>query len=80
MPKIDKVVINKRLKDYDKALKTFASVLKVKKDKEGVYLDASLHRFMYCYEMTWKILRRFLRMRDVDVNSPVITFREAYSE
>ncbi|MBI1326694.1 MAG: DUF86 domain-containing protein [Alphaproteobacteria bacterium] len=80
MPKLDKAVVEARLATYARALNTFNTALETKKDNEKLYLDASAHRFMYCYEMTWKLLRRFLRARDIDVNSPVMTFREAFAE
>lgn len=80
MPKIDKEIFYGKLAFYRKALETLANALKGSHDANKLYLDASAHRFIYCYELTWKNLRRLLRMRGVEVSSPVSTFRAAYSE
>ena len=80
MQKIDADVFYERLKTYRDALKKFESALALPHDEDKAYLDATAHRFMYCFELTWKSLRRMLRMRDVQVNSPVSAFRSAYAE
>lgn len=80
MPKIDPEVFAERLATYRNALARFAEALALPKDAGKMYLDASAHRFVYCYELTWKSLRRMLRMREIQANSPVKTFREAYAE
>jgi nucleotidyltransferase substrate binding protein (TIGR01987 family) len=80
MPKIDKAVFDERMRSYQNALSRFGEALAMPRDVGKIYLDASAHRFVYCYELTWKSLRRLLRMRDVKVNSPVMTFREAFHE
>ena len=78
--KIDKQVFYERLKTYHNALKKFESALTLPHDEDKAYLDAAAHRFMYCFELTWKSLRRMLRMRDIQANSPVSAFRGAYAE
>ena len=80
MPKIDKEVFYERLTTYRNALKKFETALALPKDEDKAYLDVSAHRFMYCYELTWKSLRRILRMRGVQANSPVLSFRSSYAE
>lgn len=80
MPRIDPEVFQDRLQTYRNALKRFAVAMDMPHDEEMLYLDASAHRFVYCYELTWKSLRRLLRMRGIQANSPVMTFRHAYAE
>ncbi len=80
MQKIDKEIFYERLGAYRDALITFDKILAEPKDDNNMYLDASAHRFIYCYELTWKSLRRLLKMRGVIVNSPVSTFRNAFAE
>ena len=39
--------------------------------------DAMIKRFEFCYELAWKIMRRILQYRGVEVASPKETFRKA---
>lgn len=80
MLKIDKEIFYERLGAYRDAIVTFGKALQVKPEQSDLYLDGSVHRFIYCYEITWKLLRRLLKMRGVQANSPVSTFRSAYAE
>ncbi len=80
MQKIDKEVFYNRLQTYRKALETFEQALLLPEDAGKIYLDVSAHRFMYCYELTWKNLRRLLRAREIEASSPVSTFRSAFAE
>ena len=80
MPKIDPEVIEAKLTEYTNALDRFEEALSLPKDHTLSYLDTSAHRFMLCFEVTWKNLRRILRLRGIQTNSPVSTFREAYQE
>jgi nucleotidyltransferase substrate binding protein (TIGR01987 family) len=80
MPKLDPEVFKERLETYRRALERFAAALAMPQDTEKFYLDTAAHRFIYCYELTWKSLRRMLRMRGIQANSPVMAFRHAYAE
>lgn len=80
MSDLSSEVFQKKIADYSRGLNRFAEALELPKDTAQAYLDTSIHRFVFCYEMTWKNLRRLLRMRAVQVNSPVMTFREAVRE
>ena len=80
MSALDNEVMEAKLKEFSNALLRFEEALSMPKDTGLFYLDSAAHRFMLCYELTWKNLRRILKMRDLQVNSPVSTFREAYQE
>lgn len=80
MSKLDKSVKISKLEEYNNALDRFARALQLPHDSELAYLDASAHRFMICYDLTWKILRRFLQTKGIEVNSPMETFRQSYQE
>lgn len=80
MPNIDPDVLEARFQDYRNVLMRFGRALVMPHDEEMIYLDASAHRFILAYELTWKALKRLLRVRGVKVNSPAQVFREAYAE
>jgi len=63
------------LNRWDAALKTLDMVLK--EHENDIVRDATIKRFEYCYELTWKTLRRFLLLRGVECNSPKQTFKSA---
>lgn len=73
-------ILSALAENYRNALTRFEASLRMEKDEEFFYLDAAIHRFMICYELTWKGMRRILKARQVQVNSPVMTFRAAYAE
>lgn len=80
MPKVDRDVLDSRFKDYDNIINRLGRALKLPHDEEMSYLDTSAHRFILAYELTWKSLKRLLRIRGVKANSPAQVFREAYAE
>ncbi|MEI7668783.1 MAG: HI0074 family nucleotidyltransferase substrate-binding subunit [Pseudomonadota bacterium] len=80
MSELDKEVMEAKLLDFAKALERFSDALLLPKDTGFSYLDTSAHRFMLCYELTWKNLARFLSFRGIEAKSPVSVFREAYQE
>jgi nucleotidyltransferase substrate binding protein (TIGR01987 family) len=80
MQSIDKTVMENKLGEYVNTLDRFKEALDAPKDKHLLYLDAAVHRFIFCYELTWKNLRHFLRLRGIQANSPVMVFRGAFRE
>ena len=39
--------------------------------------DGCIQRFEYCYELAWKMLKRFLKAKEIEVHGSRETFREA---
>lgn len=70
--------INYSLKRWDTALKTLANILD--EPESDIVRDATIKRFEYCYELTWKTLRRFLLVQGVECNSPKQTFKSSLKE
>ncbi len=66
-----------RLADFTKALAKLEEALR--EDPTEIVRDASLQRFEFCFELAWKTLRLFLRIRQVQVAGPRDTLREALS-
>ncbi|SHF37699.1 nucleotidyltransferase substrate binding protein [Desulforamulus putei] len=40
--------------------------------------DATIQRFEYCFELSWKLLKKALKIDGIDVNSPRQTIRAAF--
>lgn len=59
-----------------KAQKTLSEGLaKVHNDK--LYRDGVIQRFEYSFELAWKTLKRILKYKGLETNSPRDTFRES---
>lgn len=44
------------------------------------YKAGAVQAYEFCYELAWKIMKRFLNQRGIEVNSPKETFRQAALE
>lgn len=64
--------------DYLKALSKLEDVLKKDPLVDDAYLDATIQRFEFVYELSWKLMKAYLEYNGVDVNSPRETFRESF--
>lgn len=68
---LDNLVITPLLK----AQKTFEQALK--EAHSELERDGAIQRFEYTYELVWKMLKKILYSKGIDVNSPRDVFREA---
>lgn len=69
----EKIDINiKLLEQAFKRLKKFMQNNKTEQEQAGI-----VQAFEYCYELSWKIIKRVLSSKGIEVNSPKDTFREA---
>ncbi|MDI3539206.1 MAG: hypothetical protein PWR29_449 [Methanolobus sp.] len=63
--------------DAGKALKTFEEVLR--EPFSPIVRDASIQRFEYTFEVTWKLIKEYMKgMEGIVCNSPKSCFREAF--
>ena len=68
-----KIDINiKLLEQAFKRLKKFMQNNTTEQEQAGI-----VQAFEYCYELSWKIIKRVLSSKGIEVNSPKDTFREA---
>ncbi|MBC8307167.1 MAG: nucleotidyltransferase substrate binding protein, partial [Pelagibacterales bacterium] len=68
-----KIDINiKLLEQAFERLKKFMQNNKTEQEQAGI-----VQAFEYCYELSWKIIKRVLSSKGIEVNSPKDTFREA---
>lgn len=71
---MNKIIFTPFIKGFqslDEALKQ----AKTKLEKAG-----AIQRFEFCYELSWKTLKRVLSYRGIEANSPREVFREAARE
>jgi len=70
--------LKRKLEDAKRALSTLEEVLGLEYSK--IVRDATIQRFEYTFEATWKLLKEFLHYREgIVCNSPKSCFREAFS-
>jgi nucleotidyltransferase substrate binding protein (TIGR01987 family) len=68
-----------KLESFEKALKTFEEALLVHPSE--LERDGAIQRFEYCFDLSWKTLKRHLETIGlVDLNSPRSVFAAAYAE
>lgn len=73
-------ILRKKMISLSEALGRFSDVLETPLDSHDFILDAAIHRFQFCYDLTWKSLQRLLAIKGVRTHSPHSTFTEALRE
>ena len=63
------------LKKAQKIFEEFRKNLNTNQEKAG-----AVQAFEFCYELSWKTMKRVLELRGLTVGSPKDTFRKAYEE
>jgi nucleotidyltransferase substrate binding protein (TIGR01987 family) len=68
-----------KLATYEQALGTFKDALL--EHPSQLERDGAIQRFEYCFDLSWKTLKRYLEKQGlIDLNSPRSVFTAAYSE
>jgi nucleotidyltransferase substrate binding protein (TIGR01987 family) len=71
--------LNEKIATFEQALKTFSEALL--SHPSQLERDGAIQRFEYCFDLSWKTLKRVLEKRGIlDVNSPRSVFSAAYAE
>jgi nucleotidyltransferase substrate binding protein (TIGR01987 family) len=52
----------------------------IEKGLNDIYLDLTIKRFEFTFEMSWKTIKRFLDFMGLDCKFPRSCFKEAYSQ
>jgi nucleotidyltransferase substrate binding protein (TIGR01987 family) len=71
-----KEVLSDKLENFSNALRRLEEVLK--EDSSGIALDATIKRFEFTYEMSWKALKKFMAFEGFDCASARECFKKAY--
>lgn len=76
---MEKERLIQKCNDYKKAVGRLKEVLEADPCNEFIY-DATLQRFEFTYELSWKLLKGFLSYSGIaDVITPRDVFKEAFS-
>lgn len=67
-----------KLEDYKKALKKLKIALEKDPHVDEIYLDGTIQRFKFVYELSWKLMKNYLEYQGIEVSSPRETFREGF--
>ena len=65
-----------KLQDYHRAMKRLQVAVNSKPDANGIYLDATIQRFEFCFELAWKLMKAMLDYESIEVSSPRGFIRE----
>ena len=67
-------------RDYHKAMKRLRVAVNSKADANGVYLDATIQRFEFCFELAWKLMKAMLDYEGIEAASPCGSIREGWKQ
>ena len=66
--------------DYHHALERLQSALGKEPDADDMYLDATIQRFEFCFELAWKLMKVVLEYEGITVSSPRSSIREGWKQ
>lgn len=80
---LGRIIMNKnklfdKSEDFFRVLEKLKEVLKKDPKIDDAYLDATIQRFEFVYELSWKLMKAYLEYNGIEVTSPRETFRESF--
>ena len=72
--------IHLKWEDYHRALGRLQTALEKDADTDDMYLDATIQRFEFCFELAWKLMKAVLEYEGSEVNSPRSCIREGWKQ
>ena len=70
--------IEHRQEDYHRVLERLQSALQKEPDADEIYLDATIHRFEFSFELAWKLMKAVLEYEGIEVSSLRSSIREGW--
>lgn len=70
--------LNLKLSDFKRALERLEDSLTKDPHKDDLYLDGTIQRFEFVFELSWKLMKAYLEYDGIEANSPRGAFREAF--
>lgn len=67
-----------KIRDLEKAIKKLQDSLQKDPNEDDLYLDGTIQRFEFVYELSWKLLKNYLDYTGIRVNSPRESIREGF--
>ena len=72
--------IRLKWEDYHRALQRLRAALRKEPDEDDLYLDATIQRFEFCFELAWKLMKAALSYEGIEVSSPRGSIREGWKQ
>ena len=72
--------IHLKWEDYHRALERLDIALEKDADTDDMYLDATIQRFEFCFELAWKLIKAVLEYEGIEANSPRGCIREGWKQ
>ncbi len=69
--------LNLKYENFCRACGKLQKALLKNVDDDDLYLDATIKRFEFCFELSWKLMKAFLEYEGIETNSPRSSIREA---
>src|SRR3989338_11079663 len=75
-----RATLNEKLSDFQSALARLDEALSKDIKAESLFLDGTIQRFEFTYELSWKLMKAYLRYLGVDVDNPRNAIRESLKQ
>ena len=66
--------------DYHRAMDSLRIAVKWEHDADNMYLDATIQRFEFCFELAWKLMKSALAYEGIEASSPRSSIREGWKQ
>ena len=64
------------LKDFERSIKKLEEVLSI--EETEIIRDSAIKRFELCFDLSWKLIKKYARQEGVECNSPRSCFKTAF--
>jgi len=72
--------IRLKKENYHHAVIRLQAALRKDANADDMYLDATIQRFEFCFELAWKLMKAVLEYDGIEVNSPRSCIRESWKQ
>ena len=72
--------IRLKKENYHHAFMRLQATLRKDADADDMYLDATIQRFEFCFELAWKLMKAVLEYEGIEANSPRSCIREGWKQ
>ena len=72
--------IRLKKENYHHAFMRLQAALRKDADADDMYLDATIQRFEFCFELAWKLMKAVLEYEGIEVNSPRSCIRGGWKQ
>ena len=72
--------IRLKRENYHHAVIRLQAALRKDANADDMYLDATIQRFEFCFDLAWKLMKAVLEYDGIEVNSPRSCIRESWKQ